>query len=60
MSGHEIETQCAWCRRWRDASGQWVSGGPVNPGAAVSHGICPACLAKFEMEWDNPLPVVVP
>ena len=57
---NEIETQCAWCRRWRDASGAWVSGGPAKPGAAVSHGICPACLEKFETEWDKPLPVVMP
>ena len=55
-----IETQCAWCKLWRDASGAWVSGGPAKPGAAVSHGICPACLEKFETEWDKPLPIVVP
>ena len=55
-----IETQCAWCRRWRGAGGEWTATESSTPGAAVSHGICPACLEKFETEWDKPLPVVMP
>ena len=37
-------TQCAWCRRVK-VGDDYVSASPV-PWAAVSHGICPECLAK--------------
>jgi hypothetical protein len=43
-----LPVQCAWCRRWR-ADGQWTAerpGGNVGVGHAVSHGICPECVAR--------------
>jgi hypothetical protein len=38
--------QCAWCGRWKDASGM-PTGQPVPVHMAASHGICLECKSQM-------------
>lgn len=42
-----LHVVCAWCDR------VLVAG---TPGAAVSHGMCPACIVRMDAEIEAPPP----
>lgn len=36
-------SMCAWCRRIKDATGEWRSGRAGEASQPITHGICPQC-----------------
>ncbi len=47
---------CAWCKRIRDDGGYWEqveSYFHKHAGADFTHGICPECLEKAHVDWEQ-------
>ena len=47
---------CAWCKRIRDDEGYWDQVEAYihkSTGADFTHGICPQCLEKARVEWQQ-------
>ncbi len=47
-SNQKYQIVCAWCKRVLD---------PGDPGAPVSHGMCPACYRREMRKLESPVPL---
>lgn len=46
---NQVVTICGWCPGAREWSAAWA-----RMGFAVSHGLCPACQERFELQAKGP------
>jgi len=47
---NKLDSQCAWCKRYRGLFGLYFHGPRLSRLREASHGICPACAAKVLAE----------